>query len=240
MKSEERKHIKQDELVTTAARGVDWVRLHQREMALGAAALAVLVVLVAGIDAYQDRRDAQAEKAFVAAVELFDAPVGAAEPGAGSGPRFGTAAEKHQKAAAALEAVVRDHGSTPAGARARYYLGLSRVELGNLAEAEKDFRDVAGRDAPLVSALARVALADLLRRKGDTDGAVKAYRELAAESSLAYPRDAVLMRLAETLEAARRPAEAADSYRRLADEFPSSVYAGDAQRRVEFLGGRRG
>jgi outer membrane protein assembly factor BamD (BamD/ComL family) len=55
------------------------------------------------------------------------------------------------------------------------------------------------------------------------------------DPSPSLPRDHALMTLATVLEEARRMPEAAASYERLADEFPSSVYADEARRRVEYL-----
>jgi hypothetical protein len=43
------------------------------------------------------------------------------------------------------------------------------------------------------------------------------------------------MSLAATLEDANRLAEARASYRRLGEDFPASVYAGEARRRAERL-----
>jgi outer membrane protein assembly factor BamD (BamD/ComL family) len=43
------------------------------------------------------------------------------------------------------------------------------------------------------------------------------------------------MRLASTLE---ETPDAVTAYRRLIEEFPSSVYLSDAKRRMEYLGGR--
>ena len=72
-------------------------------------------------------------------------------------------------------------------------------------------------------------------QKGALDKAVDAYRQLTEDASLPLPRDHALMELAATLEEAHRSSEARDVYRRLAEEFPASVYASDARRRMEYL-----
>jgi len=48
------------------------------------------------------------------------------------------------------------------------------------------------------------------------------------------------MRLAAALEDAKRGPEAGASYKRLADEFPQSVYAQEARRRADYLTGSQG
>ena len=240
MKREHRKQIKRDELVSGYQRSAVWVKAHEREVRATLIAVVAVGVLALGITTYQRQRNASAEKAFAAAFDTFHATVAAeVPPGAEKPPvvEFATPAEKYQKAAAAFDGVERRFGSLPAGRRARFYGALCRIELADYAEAEKALdRLVADTErSSLESALARVALADLYRRRGDTEKAVAAYRQLVDDASLAIPRDHVLMSLASTLEDARRTKEARASYRRLAEEFPSSVFVAEARRRAENL-----
>jgi len=93
----------------------------------------------------------------------------------------------------------------------------------------------AERGDALESSLARLALADLHRRRGQVDKAVEDYRRLSDDSSFVLPRDHVLLELAATLEEAKRLAEAGAAYRRLVEEFPSSVYAPEARQRADHL-----
>ena len=240
MKRQHRKEIKRDELVTGFEQSVSWIKAHEREARATVIAVVAVGVLALGVNTFQGQRHAAAEKAFAAALDIFHAPTAAEVPaGAEKPPRvdYATPAEKYQKAAAAFDGVERRFGSQPAGRRARFYAALCRIEMGDYAEAQKGLDQVVSGSerTSLESALARIALADLYRRRGETDKAVAAYRQLVDDASLAIPRDHVLMSLAGTLEDARRTKEARASYTRLTEEFPSSVFVAEARRRAENL-----
>jgi hypothetical protein len=161
-------------------------------------------------------------------------PPGAERP---AGQVFATAEEKYKTAAAAFEGVERRFGSSKAGLRAKYYAALARIELGQYKEAEKALREIQATGAGLEPELARVALASLYRRSGETDKAVETYRGLATNPSANVPRDFALLSAAQTLEDAKRWSEARAAYRQVFEEFPASVYAADARARAEYLQG---
>ena len=240
MKKELKRQIKQDELRTGFDHAAGWVSVHRDEVRVTAIVLAVLALAAVGFGSYRSHRQASAEKAFDEALTIFHAPV-AGEPDAtqGGGTVYATAAEKHQKAAAAFADIAKRYGSSPTGRRARYYAALANLELGKTAEAEAELKELAsgGEDA-LVRGLARLALADVHRSNGRWDLAVDGYRKIVDDAGSAVPRDHALMRLASTLEESERAPDALATYRRLIEEFPSSVYLTDAKRRLEYLGGR--
>ena len=122
-----------------------------------------------------------------------------------------------------------------AGLRAQYYAALSPLELGQYAEAEKALKAIQARGAGLEPALARLALADVDRRSGRSTRRSRRIRAIADDPSASLPRDHALMSAARTLEDARRFAEARAAYRRLAEEFPASVYAAEARARADYL-----
>jgi tetratricopeptide (TPR) repeat protein len=243
MKRELKRHIKEDEFVTGIARATAWVRLHANELKLTVGIVAVVALGALLLSYFQGRRTREAEKTFAEALETFQAPVGPAPAeGAPPGPRFATASEKYQKAVAAFDALASRYPSLGAGKRARYYAALSRVELGELDAAEKALTELSShRDAEaLEPGLARLALADLQSRRGQVDKALDGYRKLLEDETTGLPKDHVLMRLATALEGAKRGPEAGASYKRLADEYPQSVYAVEARRRADFLTGSQG
>ena len=240
MKKELRRQIKTDEFVSWVGRSMSWVSAHAQETRIVLVVAVLLGLGAAGFSYLQERRSREAQRAMAAALETFQAPLEAELPEGFERPRgpiFATAKEKYEKAAAAFEGVARRYGSLPVGRRAGYFAALSRAELGDLEGAEKALSEIAsaGGSDSLVPALARLCLADLKRRAGKVDEAVDAYRQLTEDRALPLPRDHALMGLAATLEDARRTAEAKAAYRRLTDEFPSSVYAAEARRRAEYL-----
>jgi TolA-binding protein len=202
----------------------------------------VAVVLLAAYGAlayFQSHRSREAERAFQEALAAFQAPVSSeVPPGADrpAGQVFATADDKYKTAAAAFEGVERRFGSMTLGVRAKYYAALARIELEQYAEAEKALQELqtGGKDE-LVPDLARMALAGLYRRSGDTDRAVEAYRSVVSSPTTSLPRDYALQSLARTLEDAERYEEARAVYRELVEEYPASVYAARARARADYL-----
>ena len=238
MKKELRDQIKQDELTSGLEQAASWLTAHRDEVRIGAGVVAVLLAAAGALAYFQGQRAREADRAFRDALTTFEAPV-AAELASGaerpSGQVFATAEDKYKTAAAAFEGVERRFGSSVTGLRAKYYAALSRAELGQQAEAEKALKEIQARGAGLEPDLARLALANLYRRGGQVDKAVEAYRALATNPAASVPRDFALVSAAQSLEDAKRWAEARAAYLQLVEEFPASVYASEARTRAEHL-----
>ena len=183
------------------------------------------------------------EAAFAAALETFQAP-GRGRARRGRRAAYRTrrsppAEEKFRKAAAGL----RRCGTAVAFPRARAVAPATTrpcaaIELGDLAERPtRPSPRLAARGTRRPSRRPWPAWPwpTLEQRGGQLDKAIDAYRQMADDSTLPLPRDYALMRLAATLEEARRGQEAGASYRRVVEEFPQSVYAAEARRRMEYL-----
>jgi TolA-binding protein len=240
LKKQLKRQIKQDEFLTGVQHASKWVKEHDKPLRIGGLAVIVVAALAALGFYFQSTRAREAHEALGEALKIYEAPVAGepgADPNAPPGSTYPNAQEKFKKAAAAFDGVGRRFSSSASGQRARYFAGLCRIQLGEYDAAEKILDEVAsikGGDG-LTPALAKMALADLQKRRGSLDEAVEAYRKLTEDASLPLPRDYALMQLASTLEEAHRAAEARDVYRRLTEEFPGSVYASDARQRAEYL-----
>lgn len=236
MKRELKKQIKQDEFVSWLDHTVAWVQAHEREVKVTGAVVLAVAIGWLGLSTYLKGRARAADEAFAAALRTFHAPLAGEAAQAPQAKTYATAAERYRQAAQEFAEVHRKYGSQGGGRRARYYEGLSRLELGQYDEAQKALSEVASSgDDELATDLARLQLAELEKRRGRVDEALKMYRQMVDDASLDVPRDHVLMSLCSTLEDARRLPEAREAYRRLADEFPDSVYAPEARRRAEYL-----
>jgi TolA-binding protein len=236
MKRELKKQIRQDEFVSWLDHTVTWAKAHEREVRVTGGIVLAVAVGWLGLSTYLKGRARAADEEFAAALSTFHAPLSGEAAQAPQGKTFATAAERYRQAAQEFAEVHRKYGSQDAGRRARYYEGLSRLELGQFDEAHKALAEVAssGGDA-LAPDLARLQLADLEKRRGRLDEALRTYQQMVDDTKLELPRDHVLMTLSSTLEEAKRLREAREAYRRLADEFPDSVYASEARRRAEYL-----
>jgi tetratricopeptide (TPR) repeat protein len=237
LKKELREQIKQDEFATGLEQAAAWAKTHANELRIGVGIAIVLLAVLGGIAYYQTQRTGEAERLFRDALTTYEAPV-ASEVAPGSeqagAPQFATADEKYKAAAAKFAAVESRFGSSKLGRRAKYYDALARIELKQYAEAEKELNEIQ-KSPGLEAELARAALADLYRRSGQLEKAVEAYKGLASNPAANLPRDFALLSAAQTLEDAKRYAEARATYRELYEEFPASVYAGEARSRADYL-----
>jgi tetratricopeptide (TPR) repeat protein len=241
LKREHRKEIKQDEFAAWLERTYGWVTSHRDEVRIGVGLGVVLLAAFGALGYFQSQRAHEARRAFQDAMAAYEAPVASElAPGADrpSGQVFATAEDKYKTAAAAFEGVVRRYGSLDVAVRAQYYGALCRIQLGQYAEAERSLHELLQRDVRprLMGDLARMALAELYRKSGQTDKAVETYRQVISDPDTTLPRDYALHALAETLEDARRFKEARAAFEELLRDYPGSVYAADARTRAAYLG----
>ena len=239
MNKELKKQIKHDELRDGLGQAAGWLDTHRDEVRMAGIGIAVVLIAAIGFGSWRSHRQASAERAFDDAITIFHSPVAGDPDALKAGETvYPSHADKYTKAAAAFDEVVKQHGSTAVGGRARYYAALARIENGQGQAAEAELAKLASDGDPLVKGLSRLALADLHRGAGQWDQAIEGYRKIVDDSGSTVPRDHALMRLAGTLEDAKRGPDALASYRRLVEEFPSSVYVAEARRKADQLSGK--
>ena len=105
------------------------------------------------------------------------------------------------------------------------------------AEVEREFRRQTEqvRLEYVLADSARLGLATAQAGAGQYDEAIAGYRSLSERRDGAFPPEGVLMQLARTYRSAGKIEEARQTYTRVVEEFPNSLFSAEAQRELELL-----
>ena len=212
MDTQTRHALKQDRLVDATKTGVDWFQDNRatviRAVIAGVVCLAILIVALV----IYGKRSAAAELAFGEAMDTYNAPL--AQPGQPTPPGqkvYASAADRAKVANQQFAQIADHYGFFEAGKTARYFAGLTAIDLGQTGAGETYLNKVAdGHDAALAS-LAKLALANLYQQTNRTSQAVVLYNQLIARPTATVPADAARLQLASVYEKTN-PAEANKIY----------------------------
>ena len=236
MKRKERHHLKQNELLVSLGRFADWTAKNRHSLTTGGIAVLVAAAVVGGIYVYRHGRDQAADTALSEALEVYHGVVRQDSIISGpAGPTFGSHEERYVKALEALEEVEQEYSSIKQGREARYYMALSKAGLGELEEAEALLEDVVDTRGDLLYYLASQTLATVKGDRGDHAAAAELYRTLVDDAKGPLPKDQLLFRMAEQLEADGKLQEARQVYMRFLEEYPTSLLRSQAEQRSELL-----
>jgi lipopolysaccharide biosynthesis regulator YciM len=130
---------------------------------------------------------------------------------------FSTVAERAKAANQQFVDVTKRYGSLPAGTKARYFAGLTFMEMGQNGNAEIALKEVADGHNSDMAALAKVALASLYQQTGRTSEAVVLYQQLIAKPTSTVPANAAQLQLA-ALYQITNPAQAKRIYAQLKND----------------------
>lgn len=227
-----RKELKKDEIRDTLKAGADAVMSHQKLMwAIGLAVLAVILA-GAGWRFYGERQTLEATAALDEARKIFDARIRAiGEPEIPGETSYVEEKNKFADAAEKFKQVADTYPRTRPGQMARYYAGLSLVQIERFDEAEQQLREVERTGHPELAALARFQLARLYERTGKPDQARQLYQALVDKPATLVPRPIALLALARS-QAESNPEEAAKLYEKVRDEYPNTSASDEAQERL--------
>ena len=226
-----RHDMKHDEFVSTVGRITIWAEENLMTLVWAAMGLLVTVALGYGVWAWREHRQIQGETALSAVEQAFTADVG--EVAVGGAETFPSEREKYQAVVERADEVIREHGSTAAGERARYYRGLALFESGQLVEAREALEAFVARDPDhFLAPLARRKIAETYEQEGDLEAACERYRDLTTVSAPEFPTELAYLDLGRCLFARGERDGAAEAYRSLLDEFPDSAYAGEARNKL--------
>jgi TolA-binding protein len=241
MKAQERHHLKQNEFAATVARVSDSVRENRHRLVTGVIIVALAAAAVGGYFWWKKQRSNDAGAMLAAAMVVTQSPIAPAStvPGAAQAPgTFPTAKARHEAVLAAMQNVAATYPSTQDGMIAAYQAAGTLYALGRLPEAEKAYADVITRAGgeSVLGLSARLGLAETMADQGKYDQAIKEFTDLAALRDGLLPIDGVLVEMARTYVKAGKRSDARATFKRVVDEFPTSVYVIEARQQMALLG----
>lgn len=230
-----RQELKQDRFAETAADAMHWTVAHRSKLISGGIALAVILVIVLGGYAYVRHVETNASDELGHALMTYNAPVRL--PGVPPDPQqisFGSVQERAIAAGSEFNKIASDYGITRSGKFAKYFAGLSAIDLGNYKVAEDHLKYAAGvRDAEIAS-LSRQALAAVYRDTNRDADAIKEYKELIDHPTSSVPKGTAQLQLAD-LYSEKQPEEARKIYEQIAKDNPKTALAEIATGKMQQL-----
>lgn len=182
MDTQTRRALKGDKFAQAAASGVTWFSGHRAGVIRWIIAAGVVLVLCLGAGIYWSIENSAAASALGAAMDTYTAPL--SEPGVP--PESGTYTTIVDRAKAAnkqFQAVAQKYGWLPEGTKARYFVGVTDMDLGQNSAAEAELKAASGAWNRNVANLAKLALAGLYRQTGRDAQAIEVYNQLIAKPS---------------------------------------------------------
>ena len=223
MDTQTRHALKQDKFATATVSGLDWLQEHRRNTIIAAVIVVVVAALIITSAVVYSSHSAHAKDLFGQAMDIYNTPI--AVPGQPTEPGFTTypSAAARAKAANPLFAQVADkYDWMKTGKNAEYFAGLTYMDMGQMADAEKELKKAAGSHDSGLSALAKIALAGLYRQTGRDSEAVDLYKQVIQDPTVTVPAAEAKLQLASLYET-QNPAEAKKLYAEIKDSSKDTV-----------------
>ena len=213
----------QDEITTSLHKFTDIAVAQKKEITIGLAAVAVLVIAFFGWSYYTSSRNARAQMQLSQAINIFN-----------NSANIKSDKERYEKTIAEAQKVYDQYRSLPIASIAQYYIALSQEGLGDRAKAVQNLQEVAGRGDASVKAVAQFALGALYKKSGEIQKAIDIYKQLY--DSGGYSKAAVAYELATLYEKNNQVDQATNLYQRLVSDFPDSPFRQNADDALKRLG----
>jgi tetratricopeptide (TPR) repeat protein len=210
--------LKQDKFVTATTSGLEWIGEHRSHVvAWAVGALVALGIVVTSFVLYQ-KRDGTANQLLGQAMDIYETPLTQpnvpTEPGAKT---YATAADRAKAAYPLFRQTADQYGWMTAGEMARYFAGVTELDMGQKQNAETDLEKATHAGNANLAALAKVALANLYAQTGRSSQAVTEFQDLIAHPTTTVPKAEAQLQLAEIYESTQ-PVEARRLYAEIKDQ----------------------
>ncbi len=220
-----RKELKKDEFAEEISKTYQFLQAQRERLTVAAAVLGIALLAGGGGYLLREKREAVGNEDLGRALRTYHAPVRSENASEQEREKtFATDKERYTEALKEFRAIAGKYSWLDIGKIAHYYAGLCQDQLGNPAEAEKEFGVAVRRGDTDLAAVARLALANLQARTGKGPEAEKNYRYLVEHPSAGVPRAGAQLALADYLSPSK-PAEAQKLYQDVKTKYPATVAA---------------
>lgn len=203
-----RKNLKTDKFAQEVTHGFEWITDHKDKAIRYGSIAAAVIVVVLGTYLYIRHQATAREDALAAAVKIDNATVGAPNSQTPAGSlTFATADAKETARIKAFTELAAKYPGTQEGSIAEMYLASDAGDKGNIAEAEKRYKNVMDSAPTPYASLARLALAQVYQTEDKNADAEKLLREAVNHPTITVSKDDAIIQLALLL-AKSNPEEA--------------------------------
>ena len=207
MDTQTRHALKGDKFAQATKTSVTWLSGHRTNVMRWAVSAAAVLVLGLGLLIFWNTQQSAAATALGQALDTYSAPL--ALPGAPpQSGMYATSKDRSKAANQQFKAVADKYGWLPAGAKARYFAGITYQELGQAADAESQLKSAAGSWNRNVANLAKIALAAVYHQTNRDQQAIDLFNEVAAKPSDTVTSGAAQLYLADLYAATGKQAQA--------------------------------
>jgi Tetratricopeptide repeat-like domain len=224
VRTTERRQLKHDRFAETAAETYSWAAAHRDKLLWAGLVLAIILVAVIGVYSYVQRQSEQANLALADAMRTYNAQIGPANPATPEEKTYPTVADRAKAAHSQFEAIADKYGRSDPGKIARYMGGVTALQMGDAAMAERELNRAADNGGADVSSLAKLALAGVYRSTNRDQQAIDTYKYLIDHPTNAVGKSAAELELASLYET-KQPGEAKRLYEEIKKDAPNSMAA---------------
>ncbi len=205
--------LAEDPVHEAMVRLVEFFKERGRTIGYAAIGVVALILAIFGGIKYLDRRESQAQERLSQGMAFFHAQVAPDAPkdpfGKGLVPLFSSDAAKYKAAAGEFSSLVSGYGHAKVSIIARYYLGLSQLQLGQKKEAVENLEAVANNSRDrLVGNLAKKALARTLAGSGNPKRSREILEGMIKDPQCSLPKQDLSIELSRVLMAMDKRDEA--------------------------------
>ena len=189
-----RKELKSDKFAQEVGLTVTFFEEHQKDVVRYGGIAVAAILLIGGFFVYQRHEHVARQEALGQAIRIQETPV--ATVAAGGQQTFPTQDAKDLAALKAFADIESKYSGSDEAQIAEYYLGCVHADQGKLADAEKNFLNVANHADKNYASLGKIALAEIYFSDGRFDLGEKTLRDLMDHPTIFVSKDQAAIALA--------------------------------------------